>query len=181
MAPPTERLVFSTIIDSYLKGLGPLFTPQAHQELKAAGLDIDKPPPAIPAAEWLKYQDIFARHAWPHEQHTEQLRLLGRQMLVGWQNTVLGSATAGVFRVLGPHRTLPRLNRAIRTTNNFHESTTEQLGETEALVHVNDVQGRPSYWQGIFQGGLEVLKLEGTVVIDRQLPGPDATFRLTWK
>jgi hypothetical protein len=55
------------------------------------------------------------------------------------------------------------------------------VGEKEALVTVNDVQGMVTYWQGIFEAGLAIVADGGKVTIDRQLPGPDATFRLTWK
>ena len=180
MPEPTERLVFPSLVDSYLKGLGPLFSAQTHQELKAAGLDIDRLPPAIPSPDMRRLIEIFARNAWPDAERDERLRLLGLHAIRGWQSTFLGSAAAGLMRVMGPHRTLTRLNRAFRTTNNFSEATTELLGEREALIAVNDVEDMPTYWQGVFQAGLEVLKLEGTVVIDRLEPAPGATYRLTW-
>mgnify|MGYP001603965516 CR=1 FL=1 len=82
-----------------------------------------------------------------------------------------------------PHRAAPRAHPArpaFSTTNNFSRAKTELLGPKEALVTINDVQHMPTYWQGIFEAALELLALEGTVVIDHQTP-PETTFRLTWK
>ena len=181
MPVPEERIVFSTMIDSYLNGLGPLVTPRTLEELKAAGLKLEKLPPAFPERQMLQFVEIFARNAWPLEQRPEQLRRLGVHAIKGWQSTMLGSALSALMRVLGPKRSLPQLGKALKTSNNFSEAVTQLLGEKEALVTVNDVQGIPTYWQGVFEAGLQILHLEGKVTIERLLPGPDATFRLTWK
>ena len=74
----------------------------------------------------------------------------------------------------------PGIDRAFSTTNNFNRAKTEFLGEHEALVTINDVQGMPSYWVGILEAGMELLGVTGTVVVDSQRP-PEATLRVTWK
>lgn len=182
MAPPAqERIVFATMIESFMKGLGPLVTPATLEELKRAGLKLDKPPPAYPEQQMLQFIDIFSRHAFPHLERSERLRRMGFAAIKGWQSTFLGSAVAGLMRVVGPKRSLPQLGKAFKTTNNFSEATFQLVGDTEALVTVNDVQGMPTYWQGVFEAGMQILDLEGsTVTIEREAPGPDATFRFRW-
>jgi uncharacterized protein (TIGR02265 family) len=181
MGAPQERIVFSSFVDSYLKGLGPLVTPRTVEELKKAGMKFEKPPPAYPEKQMLQFVEIFARNAWPEEQHPERLRRLGVAALKGWSMTMLGSAVTGLMKVLGPRRALSQLTKGFKTSNNFSEASFQIVSDKEALVTVNDIQSIPTYWQGLLQGGLEVLGLEGKVTIDKQLPGPDATFRLTWK
>lgn len=177
---PRDRFVFPSLIEGYIKGLGPLFSEETRKKLKAAGLDVAKMPPAIPAREMIPYMEIVAATAWPQAEKAEQLRLLGLSAIRGWQTGLLGSAAAAMIRIIGPVRALSRLDRAFSTTNNFSRAKTELVSPKEALVTINDVQGMPTYWQGIFQAALELLALEGTVVVDHQVP-PEATFRLTWK
>jgi uncharacterized protein (TIGR02265 family) len=175
-----DRFVFPSLIEGYIKGVGDRFTDETRRKLKAAGLDVTKMPPAIPALEMVPYMEIVASTAWPDEPRIEQLRLLGLAAIRGWKTGLLGSATAAMIRLIGPQRALTRLDRAFSTTNNFNRAKTELIGAKEALVTVNDVQNMPSYWQGIFEAGVEILGLEGTVVLDHQTP-PEATFRITWK
>lgn len=175
-----ERLVFPSLLDGYVKGLGPKFTAETRAQLKAAGLDMEKLPPAIGASAMIPFMHIIANGAFPTEPRDEQLRLLGLSAIRGWQSGLLGSAAATMIRIIGPLRALTRLDRAFSTTNNFSKAKTQMLGPKEALVTINDVQEIPSYWLGIFQAALEILGLEGTVVVDHQTP-PEATFRITWR
>lgn len=175
-----DRFAFPSLIEGYIKGLGERFSDETRRKLKAAGLDVAKMPPAIPARQMIPYMEIVASTAWPEQPRTEQLRLLGLCAIRGWQSGLLGSAASAMIRLIGPQRALTRLDRAFSTTNNYSRARTEFLGPKEALITVNDVQEMPTYWQGIFQAGVELLHLEGTVVIDHQM-SPEATFRVTWK
>lgn len=174
------RYIFPSSVDGMLKGLGPLATPELKAHLKQHGLDVDNVPPAIPVELWSPHLERTARFAWPNETRDEALRLLGLHFIRGWKNTAMGAAVSGLLRLIGPARTLSRLDRAFRTSDNFTHSKTELLGSNEALISINEVQGFPTYWVGIIQGGLEVLGREGTVTIDKaELPG--ITMRVIWR
>lgn len=174
------RVVFGNFYEGFTKSLGPRFTPQLKAEMKKAGLDFDKLPTAMAATESNRYTRLIGKLAFPEDPEIEALRLLGLHAIRGWSNTMLGSAASAMLRLVGPHRTLKRLDRAFQTTNNFSRATSEVVNEKEALVTINDVEGMPSYWQGILEAGLELLKLEGTVVLEKQ-DGPAGTFRLKWQ
>lgn len=175
-----ERFVFPSSVEGMLKGLGDKATPELRAHLKAHGLDVEKLPPAFPVSEWTPHLRTTATFAWPDVPEDEAMRLLGLHFIRGWQNTALGSAVSMMLRVLGPARTLTRLDRAFRTSDNFTRATTELLGTNEALVSINEVQGSPTYWIGILQGGLEVLHRKGTVTLQQAAP-PGATFRMLWE
>lgn len=175
-----ERFVFPSSVEGLLKGLGDKATPALKAQLKARGLDVEKLPPAIPVAEWSPHLITCATFAWPDVSEDEAMRLLGLHFIRGWQNTALGSAVSVMLRVLGPARTLSRLDRAFRTSDNFTRATTEILGPGEALISINEVQGHPTYWIGVLQGGLEVLDRRGTVTMQASNP-PGATFRMHWE
>jgi len=175
-----ERFVFPSSVEGMLKGLGEKATPELKAHLKLHGLDVERLPPAFPVAQWTPHLRNCATFAWPDVSEAEAMRLLGLHFIRGWQHTALGSAVSMMLRVLGPKRTLTRLDRAFRTSDNFTRAHTELLGANEALVSINEVQGSPTYWIGILQGGLEVLNLKGTVTLHAEAP-PGATFRMLWE
>ena len=82
----TEQLVFPSLIDGYVKGLGPLFTDVTRQRLKTAGLDMQKLPPAINATTMIGFMEIIASTAYPGLHREEQLRRLGLAAIRGWQH-----------------------------------------------------------------------------------------------
>lgn len=174
-----ERYIFPAAVEGMIKGLGPRATPALKAHLKAQGLDVEKVPPAIPVAEWTPYLRAAATFCWPEVPEEEAMRLLALHFIRGWQNTTMGSAMSVMLRLLGPARTLTRLDRAFRTSDNFTRATTVLVGTNEALVTINEVQGSPSYWVGILQGGLEVLGRAGEVTL-HAVALPSATMRVSW-
>lgn len=174
------KLSFATAIEGLVRGLGPLVTDELRQKLKVAGLDLEALPPGIPAERMPGYFELMAGHIWPQESREEALRLLGLTFIRGWQHTLLGAAASAVLKVIGPERTLTRFDRAFRTSDNFTSAKTTMLGPKDALVEVNTVNGVPTYWIGIFQGGMEFLGVRGTVTLqDAKAPG--AAYRLRWE
>ena len=175
-----ERYVFPSSVDGLLKGLGPLATPALKQHLKNNGLDVEKLPPAIPVAQWSPHLVSMAVFTWPNESRDEAVRLLGLNFIRGWKQTLMGSAVASLLRVVGPARTLTRLDRAFRTSDNFTRAETQLLDANTARIVINEVQGVPTYWVGILQGGLELLGREGEVTLEKY-DNPGATLRVTWR
>lgn len=174
-----DYFVFPSMYDGYQKGLGAKFDARLKQALREAGLTLEKMPPAIPLADHLRYLTVMGKTLWPDVPEQEQQRLLGYHGIIGWKDGLLGSAVTSMLRLVGPQRTLTRLDRAFGTTNNFNKAKTEFLGPKEALVTINEVHDMPSSWVGVFEAGLELLGLQGTVTTASQEP-PAATFRITW-
>lgn len=183
MATDAERwknyFVFPAIYDGYQRGLGPLWNDDVRRALASEGLDIDHIPPAIPLVDNVRYIDVLAKTVWPNEAPLEQQRLLGYHGISGWKNGLLGSAVSSMLRLVGPQRTLTRLDRAFATTNNFNKAKSQFVGPREALVTINEVHHMPSYWVGVFEAGIELLGLKGAVTTESHEP-PEATFRIKW-
>lgn len=173
------RLAFSTSIEGLLRGLGPKVTEGTRRKLLALGLDVHRMPPAIPAELMPRIFSVIAEDIWPHAPVDERLRLLGLHFVQGWQRTLLGKAGATFLRIIGPHRTLSRLDRAFRTSDNYTCSSAAFVGPKEALLTISDVDGLPTYWVGVLEGGLELLRLKGIVTLEAH-PRPDALYRITW-
>ena len=137
-------------------------------------------PPAIPAELMPHIFAAIAEDIWPAESPEERIRLLGLHFIRGWQQTLLGKAAATFLKILGPHRTLARLDRAFRTSDNYTHSSATMVGPKEVLLTISDVDGLPTYWVGLLSGGLEFLGLKGTVTLE-SYPGPAAIYRLRWE
>ena len=97
-----------------------------------------------------------------------------------FDSTLLGKAASAFLKLVGPHRSLSRLDRAFRTSDNYTQATYELVHDHEVLLHISDVDGLPTYWIGILTGSLEFLGLDGAVVLER-FSKPGASYRCTWK
>ncbi len=177
--PNEPRLAFPTAIEGVLHGLGSKVTDQTRRKLLALGLDVQRMPPAIPAELMPRIFNVIAEDIWPFEAEDERLRLLGLYFIRGWQHTLLGRAGATFLKIIGPTRTLQRLDRAFRTSDNYTHASTTFLGPTEALLTISDVDGLPTYWVGLLEGGLEFLSLKGSVTLESH-PRPEAVYRIKW-
>lgn len=180
MSPPAQRLVFPAAVEGLLKGLGEQVTPQLLSQLKARGVDVAQLPPAMPIEIWGTHLDFIRAQVFPELERDEGLRRIGRAFIEGWQRTLVGSAAAAMLKLVGPTRTLPRLTRAFRTSDNFSEATTELLSAKSARITINDVNGMPTMWLGTIEAGLAFLVSEGEVLIENRDP-PGVTLLVTWR
>ena len=157
-----------------------MVTEHTRRKLLALGLDVHRMPPAIPAELMPRIFSVIAEDIWPAAPEGERFRLLGLHFIRGWQHTLLGKAAATFLKIIGPHRTLSRLDRAFRTSDNYTRSSSTFVGPKEVLLTISDVDGLPTYWVGLLQGGLEFLGLKGVVTLEAH-PKPDALYRIKWE
>lgn len=173
------RLTFSATIEGLLHGLGPKATEGTRRKLLALGLDVHRMPPTIPAELMPRIFSVIAEDIWPDAAVDERFRLLGLHFIQGWQRTLLGKAAATFLKIIGPHRTLSRLDHAFRTSDNYTRSSVTFVGPKEVLLTISDVDGLPAYWVGVLEGGLGLFGLDGVVTLEAH-PRPDALYRITW-
>jgi len=180
-ASPTAKIenTLHVLLDSVLRGLDRRATPALKAQIKQEGLDLDSLPDVMPIEDWVRHRRRIAALAFPEVDQPEAMRLLGLHFVRGWKNTAIGAATSAVLSLLGPVRTLTRLERAFRTTDCSIRTAVEFVGVHEALLTLDDVRGDPTYWVGVLQGGLEVLRRTGTVAIHAPAP-PGVILRITW-
>ncbi|MFT3712481.1 MAG: DUF2378 family protein [Archangium sp.] len=186
-----EQLLFSQAAESLQRALGPLLTEQSKARFKELGVDFSKPlEPAYPLAAWRKVVNYAGELVAPHQPYDRQQFALGSRFITAYTDTVIGRATLGFMRLLGPRRTLERMAKTLRTGNNYSETKLTQLGPSLFELWCNHVQN-PSFYRGMLQTGLEHTGLTGvqvtTAAMDR-LPDAapvtsgdtGATFRISW-
>ena len=152
--PATQRrLVFEHTVEGLFRfSLRSRLSSQAWNGLRAVGIDLSKPLlPAYSDETWKRALELTVADLYPMLPREEGWRRLGREVVNGMVHTVLGRAMVGVARLLGPLRSLRRLNNTLRSADNYVESRLTELSPTSCEVWINEVMGQPSYYQGILE------------------------------
>lgn len=182
MAAPAEEVIFAGAVEGlFLKGLGSRVTPALQEELKAVGLDLTcRLLPAYPRKVWNAALPLAVQHVWPALDAAEGHYRLGRAIIDGFKETLLGRALAGMARVLGPMRTLGRMRQNLRTGGNYNEITLTRETANQVLFWINEPFIHPGYVQGLLHGSIEISGgRDGTVaVFSRDEAG--TTYRVSW-
>lgn len=180
MAPAVEKLVFSSTADGLIRALGPDLTPALKAKLRDAGLDVDaKFPPAWPFEKMTSWLRLIAAEVFPGVPEDEALRRVGRRFIEGWSGTLLGSATAQLLKVMGPRRSVERIGRAFRTSDNFTEVDFESLSANTANVIIKH-QVLHTYALGILEAGVAMVAKGGHVTLQK-VEGDVATYFVEWQ
>lgn len=183
MPAPAEEVIFAGAVEGlFLKGLGSRVTPELREELKSVGLDLSRELlPAYPRKVWNAAIPLAAQHVWPQLDVADGHYRLGRTIIDGFKETLLGRALAGMARVLGPLRTLGRMRQNLRTGGNYNEITLTPQTVNEVLFWINEPFIHPGYVQGLLHGSLEISGgRNGTVaVVSRDQTG--TTYHVKWE
>jgi uncharacterized protein (TIGR02265 family) len=146
-------LVFEHTVEGLFRfSLRSRLSAQAWNGLRTVGIDLSKPLlPAYSYDTWRRALELTVADLYPLLPREEGWRRLGQEVVHGMVHTVLGRAMVGVARLLGPLRSLRRLNNTLRSADNYVESRLTELSPTSCEVWINEVMGQPSYYQGILE------------------------------
>jgi uncharacterized protein (TIGR02265 family) len=125
-----EPVFFASAFEGlYLRGLDGLLTPTVVSGLKARGLDLSQPlQAAYPYTVWSECMFFTANAVFPHLPEEDGVEAMGVAFMRGFTSTLIGSAVTQMAKLVGVERTLRRMHRNSRTTNNMYVSTAETLG-----------------------------------------------------
>lgn len=178
-----EKLVFRTTVEALLqrtlRAQGRL-TPAVVEKLKALGVD-PAVPRDVPKATWQALLWFAAELLSPGAPQEEQLRVLGRELLRAWNGTLPGKVLFTTLRVIGVRRGLHRMSTNFRSSNSYTTSTAKDLGPNDVEVWISDVNGAPSYIQGLMHAAVELAGGKGITVDIASTEGDSATYRIRWQ
>lgn len=179
---PSEEVIFSDAVEGlFIKGLGARVTPGLHAKLKAVGLDLGgKLLPAYSRKVWNAAIPLAAAHVWPELAVAEAHVRLGRTIIDGFKQTLLGKALAGMTRVLGPLRTLGRMRKNFRTGANYNETNLFEDGPSDVRFWINEPFIHPGYVQGLLQGTLEISGARNATVEVISVDTEGTLYRVRW-
>jgi uncharacterized protein (TIGR02265 family) len=178
----TEKLTFATTVEAlFVRNLGPKLPPEARNQLRQLGLDLDKPLlPAYAAPLVAQWIEVALPHVFPGVTHAEALRLLGRQSVEKYGETTIGRGLLAMVKLLGMRRILERMHRAMRTGGNYLETRCTVHGPTDVELWINDVNGMPEYFEGIFLGMAHLLDIRDVQVDVVSTDRVECTLRVRW-
>lgn len=179
---PIEKIEFSQSVEGlFIKGLGSILTPQLRQSLRDEGLDLDKPlRPGYPAADFHRWVDLVARTVFAEFDRDEAIRRVGHRAVAGLEEGLVGKALAAGLKLIGPKRSLQRVERIFKNNNNYQVATLVELTESDARVRLSDVFGMPTYYQGLFEAAVKAIGAKDPRVAVMASPPPGVTLHISW-
>ncbi|NMO22800.1 DUF2378 family protein [Pyxidicoccus fallax] len=180
---PQRRLIFEHTVSWLLQPAVRLrLSPTAYAALKEVGLDVtERLRPAYSFDTWRRSLAIIAADLYPTTPLDESYRLLGRALVRGVELTTMGRAMVSMARLLGPLRSLRRMNETFRSADNYVESRFTQCGPTHCELWINEVMDRPGYYQGVLEAGLELVGARDARVEVLSRDGDGATYSVSWR
>ncbi len=173
-----EALYFENNVEGlFVKALGPRLGAEARAQLRAVGLDLDRPHrPGYPAQVWEQALLVCAAALYPGRPTSEALFEVGRSFLSGFEQTMFGAATVERSQLMGLERTLQRTGRMVRASNNFTELQVLQPAEGQFELSASllpEFRGTlppapvefPHYLRGLFTSLLAKLGAQGEIAI----------------
>lgn len=178
-----DKMVYRTTVEALLqrtlKARGAL-SPSVVVKLKALGVD----PEAVsdvPKATWQSVLSLAAEVLSPGHPREAQLRTLGGELLRAWNQTLPGKVLFTTLRVIGVRRGLHRMTTNFRSSNSYTTSTAKDLGPNDVEVWMSDVNGAPSYIQGLMHAAVELAGGKSVTVEVTATEGDSATYRIRWQ
>jgi uncharacterized protein (TIGR02265 family) len=182
-AATQRRLVFEHTFEGLFRfALRERLSAQAWEALRQAGVDLSRPLlPAYSYEMWRRSLELAVADVYPRLPAPEAWRHLGRDVANGMVHTLMGRAMVGVARLLGPLRSLRRLNNTLRSADNYVEARVTELSPTACEVWFNEVMDQPSYYQGVLEASLTMAGARGiqTRVLRRE--GAGAVLHVEWE
>lgn len=153
---PTEQLVFPQTLEAlFVRGLAGRLNAEAKAELRALGLDLDRPLlPAYPADVLVRGTELAARHCYPGKPLREAYFLLGERAVLGMEETFVGRTQVAFARLVGPMRALMAVPRHIKGGSNYCTGTVKQ--ESPTCV-VNEIFGYKLPYSEFQEGNLSAV------------------------
>jgi uncharacterized protein (TIGR02265 family) len=182
-AQPPQQLIFENAVEGlFLHGLRQHLTPAFKERLRAQGLDLDRPLlPAYPYAVWHRVLHEAVLHVWPELPLEQGYHQLGRQVVLGYRETLIGRALLVMIRALGPRRMLARMEKNLRSADNHVAIQFELVGPQHVRLDVNDCTDHPSYFAGLFEVATELSGGQNVVVTVVRPHPPGGLFEITWE
>lgn len=177
-----DEVVFDNTVDAlFRRALGSKLGAGTRGRLREAGLDLDAPlRPAYPRLTYYRCVHIVAEDLYRTLPSPEAMFQLGAAFIHGFNETLLGKAVLSVVRMLGPKRTLARMDQNFRSSNNYMKTELVERGPGSFELKLSQVSGVPDYFRGVIQTALTIAGAKNLVVKVVASDGTAATLTVQW-
>lgn len=155
-----------------------LLTPEFRAELRALGLDAAAPK-EVNLETWALLVRAVAARLCPGKPEAEALETVGREMLAGYSESLVGRSLFVLLRLLGPQRAMMRM------AENYHSADSITRVEARALtagsveLAFNTTGGLSHYVRGLLLEMLARLKARTPTVTFAHI-GEREVFVVSW-
>lgn len=176
-----QPLVFGNSWEALTRVLGDQLDDGLRARFTALGVDMRRPNPAYPYETWVKSLELAMAVLYPGASEDEGSYRIGRAMLESYGYTLVGRALLAMLRALGPRRSLERMERNLRTTNNYSQLKVIMTSYNTYEITVNHVRFK-HYYRGLFEFGLQNGGARDVKVTIHHEAQPDSfTFHISWR
>lgn len=158
-----QHVIFASAYEALRRVLGDRLTDDVRARFRAHGVDVERPPPAVPLETWLQSLEATMDTLWPELPREQAAWELGAAVMRGYAATVLGRALLQMAKVIGPKRSLERMARNLRSTNNYSETRLTELAPGQFELWINVVV-HPQYFCGLLTVGLQLTGVDSPSV-----------------
>lgn len=177
-----QRLVFSQAFEGLQRALGDRLTGQVSTQFRDLGVDFAKGlEPAYELEVWVKSVRQASQLLNPEAPEPEQLYRFGRAFIDGYERTMVGKAMLTTLRLIGPKRTLERMDRNLRSGNNY---TQTRLAPQPGVANAFTLWVAPvryvDWYRGLLTAGLEAAGAKDLLLEADARDGESVTYRIRW-
>lgn len=153
-----ERLMFSPTVEGlFVRAVGNRLTPAIRNEIRAVGIDLDKPLlAAYPVDQYQRAVTIVANRLYPELPPERAHFEIGKRTVYGLIETVIGKGLGAFAKMVGPRRSLLRVAITSKTSTNFNIVDAQEISPNEIEITSTNYVGRPQLMQGCMVAAAEV-------------------------
>lgn len=155
-----------------------LLSPDFIRELKALGVDVEKPT-EVDLATWARLVRATAAKLSPSKDIDAALEDVGLETIAGYLESLVGRSLFVLLRLFGPRRALLRMQENYHSADSITRIDARALSPTSVELVFNTTGGTPTYVRGLMLGTLIHLKVRSPQVTFEETGGR-TVFTTSW-
>lgn len=139
------------------------------ERLLSLGYDIKKPEVNYSVLTYQRCVNAARQEAFPHLTDEEAYRLLGRRLVEGFLETLVGKVVAVAMPMIGPGHVVERLPRYLAMMGRGEMVVRiTPAGGTARRIYFGDIYNRPEFLAGCLDAALEKACVHPTVSVEER-------------
>lgn len=179
----SERIVFGNTFDGMRHALLAHGVQQVEIErrFRSIGVELTKKlNPAYSGDTFVAALKLSAELAFPGRPSDEAFRGVGRFVIEGFSQTLVGRAAHALARIIGPRRLIKQMTKNFRHSDNFLEARITEVSENTLDVWVNEDFGCGGYHEGVLETAAALSGAKDVRAVRVGGQSPEVIVRLTW-
>jgi uncharacterized protein (TIGR02265 family) len=151
-----EGVIFRHTVEAFLGRVVQRKNLLSAVELRELGLERARD---VDLVTWVKLVKSVAKRMSPGKSEEKALEDVGREMVRGFADGMVGRGLFLVLRLLGPKKALGRMMDNYRTADSMTVIKVTDRGPSEMELEFNSVGGMPTYVAGVLHESLSMLQV----------------------